>query len=166
MIKITNVLVATDFGPASESALNYGREIARTFGSKLRVLHVVENPMMMAGPDAVAVDLTRVQADLEAMARTTLDRIVTDEDRIQLGAVADIRTGTSPALEIVAHAREQGVDIIVIGTHGRGPLKHLLMGNVAEKVVRLAPCPVLTVRHPEHEFIAPDALQAVTTRRL
>jgi nucleotide-binding universal stress UspA family protein len=62
------------------------------------------------------------------------------------------------SLTIVDYARDHDVDIIVMGTHGRGALGHLVMGSVAERVVRLAPCPVLTVRHPEHEFIRPDAL--------
>ena len=59
------------------------------------------------------------------------------------------------------YAKEANIDLIVMGTQGRGGLAHLVMGSVAERVVRTAPCPVLTVRHPEHEFIAPDAMQAV-----
>jgi nucleotide-binding universal stress UspA family protein len=159
MIKIANVLVATDFGPASDNALNYAREFARTFGARLHVLHVVENATMYAGPEAVGVDFARVQADLEAGARNALNRLVTDEDRQDLNAVILIRSGSSPTFEIVDYAKHAGVDIIIVGTHGRGVMGHLLMGSVAEKVVRLAPCPVLTVRHPEHEFIQPDALQ-------
>ncbi len=60
-----------------------------------------------------------------------------------------------PFLEIVRYAQEANIDLIVLGTHGRGGLAHMLLGSVAEKVVREAPCPVLTVRHPEHEFVAP-----------
>ena len=65
-----------------------------------------------------------------------------------------VRQG-SPFLEIIRYAKEKGIDLIVIGTHGRTGLAHVFMGSVAEKVVRKAPCPVLSVRHPEHEFIAP-----------
>ena len=64
---------------------------------------------------------------------------------------------------IVEYAKTHNIDIIVMGTHGRRALAHLLMGSVAERVVRTAPCPVLTVRHPEREFIAPDALVVVAT---
>ena len=160
MIKITNVLVATDFSETSNSALNYGREFARTFGAALHVLHVIENSMLWAGPEA-GVDVARIQADLEAGARAALNRIVTPEDRTQLKAVMAVRTGSSPAFEIARYAKDEGIDIILMGTHGRGLVGHLLMGSVAEKVVRMAPCPVLTVRHPEHEFIQPDALEAV-----
>jgi nucleotide-binding universal stress UspA family protein len=65
-----------------------------------------------------------------------------------------IRQGP-PFLEIVRYAKETAIDLIVIGTHGRTGLAHVFMGSVAEKVVRKSPCPVLSVRHPEHEFIAP-----------
>ena len=77
-----------------------------------------------------------------------------------------VRTGNSPAFEIARYAKAEGIDLIVMGTHGRGMMGHLLMGNVAEKVVRIAPCPVLTVHHPEHEFIQPDALVATGTVKL
>ena len=166
MIRITKVLVATDFSDTSASALNYGREFARTFGATLHVLHVVENAMLWAGPEAAGIDVAQLQTELAAAARETLDRIVTAEDRAQLKAVTTVRSGNSPAFEIAAYAKAEGIDLIVMGTHGRGMMGHLLMGNVAEKVVRIAPCPVLTVHHPEHEFIQPDALVATGTVKL
>jgi len=165
MIKLSNILVATDFGPASESALNYGREFARTFSATLHVLHVVDNPMVWTGQEAAGIDFAGLQADLEAGARTTLDRLVTREDREQLKAVTVVRAGSGPAFEIARYARDAAADVIIMGTHGRGFVSHMLMGSVAEKVVRIAPCPVLTVRHPEHEFVLPDALQIVEKPR-
>ena len=159
MLKISKILVATDFSDASASALTYGREFARAFGAQLHVLHVVDSPMLWVGPEAIGVDVARIQAELEAGAGNTLNRLVTAEDHVQLNATAVVRTGTAPAFEIADYAKSEGIDLILIGTHGRGFVGHLLMGNVAEKVVRIAPCPVLTVHHPEHEFIAPDALQ-------
>src|SRR5918994_670028 len=159
MIKMTNVLVGTDFSDASEPALVYGREFARTFGATLHVLHVVENPLLLGGPEAAGVDFARLQAELEASAQNTLNRIVTADDREQLKAIAVVRAGTSSAFEIAAYAKAEGIDLILIGTHGRGFVPHLLMGSVAEKVVRIAPCPVLTVRPHEHDFIQPDALE-------
>jgi nucleotide-binding universal stress UspA family protein len=165
MIKIANVLVATDFGDASAAALAYGREFARAFTAKLHVLHVIDNPMAYTGTEAIGVDFRGLLAELEARAQTTLDQIVTAEDRAQLGAVTTIRTGNTPAYEIVSHAKLANIDLIIMGTHGRGLMSHLLMGSVAERVVRTAPCPVLTVHHPEHEFILPDALELVAGRR-
>ena len=163
MIKIEKVLVATDFGEAADAALHYGREFARTFGAQLHVLNIVENAAMFLGPEAVGLDFARVQADIEAGAQQALARVVTAEDREQLQAVTAIRAGGATAFEIVAYAKQAGIDVIIVGTHGRGPMGHLMMGSVAEKVVRMAPCPVLTVRHPEHEFVIPDALQVLET---
>ena len=161
MIKLSNVLVATDFGPASDAALRYGREFARTFNATLHVLHVVEAPVLTAGPEFVGIDVVTLRHDFEAAAQNALDRLVTAEDRAQLDARTMVRTGRSPALEIVDYARSAAIDLIIIGTHGRKFVSHLIMGSVAERVVRLAGCPVLTVRHPEHEFIVPDAMQVV-----
>jgi nucleotide-binding universal stress UspA family protein len=164
MIVIKNVLVATDFSPASDTALAYGRELARNFGATLHVLHVVENVYAyMVGTDAAigAMIPSTLQAELEKAAQRQLDAVVGEDDRRELHAKAVLLTGNGAAIEIVTYARETGIDIIVVGTHGRGPMSHLLMGNVAEKVVRTAPCPVLTVRHPEHEFVLPDALVRV-----
>ena len=72
-------------------------------------------------------------------------------------------TSGAPASAIVDYANEARIDLIIMGTHGRGTVAHMLMGSVAERVVRTAPCPVLTVRHPEREFVLPDALAAVAT---
>ena len=162
MIKINNVLVATDFGTASESALNYGRELARSFGARLHLLHVVENALLWAGVDTGGVDLTMLQAQLQESARDKLRSLLSDEDRRDLRAVTAIRTDNNPAFAIVAYAKSENMDLIIMGTHGRSAMAHLLMGSVTEKVVRIAPCPVLTVRNPEHEFVLPDALEHVT----
>ena len=88
--------------------------------------------------------------------------LLSDEDREKLGARAAVLTATSAADAITAYARDNRVDLIVVGTQGRGGVARLFVGSIAERVVRLAPCPVLTVRHPEHEFVLPDALQTVS----
>jgi nucleotide-binding universal stress UspA family protein len=67
----------------------------------------------------------------------------------------------APAMAVIDYARKARIDLILIGTHGRTGLGHFVMGSVAEKIVRLAPCPVLTLKQPEHEFVRPDALQTV-----
>jgi universal stress protein A len=162
MILLKKILVATDFSEPSDAALAYGRELARTFNASLTVLHVVENIAARGyGGDGFVFFDTDAQRQIEARARAQLEAIVFAEDREVLGAQTVILTSNSPALTIVELAHEANVDLIVMGTHGRGAVAHLLMGSVAERVVRTAPCPVLTVRHPEHEFVLPDALVAV-----
>jgi len=161
MITLKNVLVATDFGEASESALAYGREFARAFGATLHVAHVVENVFTRAAAagEFGAADLGGLMQDLEAAARKQLEAAVAEDDRRELHARPVLLTSSSAALGVVNYAAEAKIDLVVIGTHGRGAFSKILMGSVAERVVRTAPCPVLTVRNPEHEFIHPDALQ-------
>ena len=102
-----------------------------------------------------------LQAELVAAARNGLEKLVTEDDRKSLHVVTEIDTKVNAATGITDYARAKWIDVIVVGTHGRGVLQHLLMGSVAERVVRTAPCPVLTVRAHEREFIAPDALAPV-----
>ena len=150
MIQLQQILVATDFSEVSSAAIDYGRALARTFGASLHLLHVMENPFLR--PTA---------ADPHAIKTATLRHLferLTDDDRMALHATAALETSDDPAGEIVKYARTNAIDLIVLGTHGRGGMAHLLLGSVAEKVVRTAPCPVLTVRHPEREFVTPDTL--------
>jgi nucleotide-binding universal stress UspA family protein len=150
MIQLRQILVATDFSEVSCAAIDYGRALARTFGASLRLLHIMENPFLR--PTA---------ADPQAIQTATLGHLfehLTDDDCTALHATAALEMSDDPAEEIVNYAATNGIDLIVLGTHGRGGMAHLLLGSVAEKVVRTAPCPVLTVRHPEREFVTPDTL--------
>jgi nucleotide-binding universal stress UspA family protein len=162
MIALKRIVVATDFGEAAEAALNYGREFARTFGARLDVVHVCESVITRGiGIDGFAFNYADLQRDLEAAARRQLDARLDNEDRTMLNAKPVLLISNSPALALVQYATDSAADLILMGTHGRGVVAHLFMGSVAERVVRLAPCPVLTVRHPEHEFVLPDALVAL-----
>lgn len=162
MIALKKILVATDFSEPSEAALAYGRELARNFGASLTVLNVVDNILTRAyGADGMVLADSELQREIEAGAQKQVDALLFGEDRRDLRAVGVTVTSNSPAAAIVTYARDLAIDLIVMGTHGRGAVAHLLMGSVAERVVRTAPCPVLTVRHPEHEFVLPDALVAV-----
>jgi nucleotide-binding universal stress UspA family protein len=162
MITLKRILVATDFGEASEAAFNYGREFARSFKATLTVLHVAENVLTRAvGAEGYMATFPDLQRDIEEAAQKQVGALLSDEDRTDLGAASIVMTSNATALTITTYARETNVDLIIMGTHGRGAVAHLLMGSVAERVVRTAPCPVLTVRHPEHEFVLPDALVAV-----
>jgi nucleotide-binding universal stress UspA family protein len=162
MIALKKILVATDFSEPSDAALAYGRELARTFDASLTVLHVVDNILTRGyGVDGVVLADPELQREIETSAQRQVDASLFDEDRRELGAVGLVITSNSPSAAIVTYARDASIDLIVMGTHGRGAIAQILMGSVAERVVRFAPCPVLTVRHPEHEFVLPDALVAV-----
>ena len=162
MIVLKKVLVATDFSEPSDAALAYGRELAFTFGAQLVVAHVAENTLTrgFGGGDGFVFVDPALQRSVEAGAHRQLETLISDEDREQLYAAAVVLTSNAPAHAITEYAKEAAVDLIVLGTHGRGAVAQLLMGSVAERVVRTAPCPVLTVRHPEHEFVLADALVA------
>ncbi len=161
MIALKQVLVPTDFSEPSDAALAYGRELARAFGAKLHVLHVAESLMTTAGIEYFSASLPEVQAGIEEAARKKLQTIITAQDREELQAEVAVRTWTSPAAGILEYAKEEDIDLIVMGTHGRGAMSRFLIGSVAERVVRTAPCPVLTVHRPEHDFLAPDVVALV-----
>ena len=157
MVALKNILVATDFSEPSSVALAYGRDLARSYNAQLHVLHIVEDVMMRYNSEA-GFAVPQVQDDLEAAARRELDAIITADDRRTLTVNAVVETGVNIAEAVVKYAKAKDIDLIVTGTHGRGAVKHFLMGSVAERVVRIAPCPVLTVREHERDFIAPDAM--------
>jgi nucleotide-binding universal stress UspA family protein len=162
MIALKNILVATDFGEASDAALAYGRALARMFGATLHLVHVTQNVYTKAfGGETYTSLFPELQQDLDDAAREQLDRLLIDNDPDAPPCKRVVLTSNTPAYAIVGYAKDANVDLLIMGTHGRTAVAHLLMGSVAERVVRTAPCPVLTVRHPQHEFIVPDALVAV-----
>ena len=164
MIVLKNILVATDFSEPSANALAYGKDLARSYSATLHVLHVTEDVLMRYSPE-VGFAVPDLQKDLEDAARRELDALLTDDDMRTLRTVPAIETATSAAAGITSYASAHQIDLIIVGTHGRGAVKQLLMGSVAERVVRTAPCPVLAVRAHEREFIAPDALQTAASKR-
>lgn len=162
MITLKNVLVATDFSKPADTALMYGRELATQFGATLHVLHVAQNVYLSTfGAENYVTMAPDLQQQIEDGARSYLHELLVDSDKSGPPTVPTVLTSSSPAMTIIDFAKDHDIDIIVMGTHGRGALAHLVMGSVAERVVRLAPCPVLTLRAPEHEFVRPDTLAAV-----
>jgi nucleotide-binding universal stress UspA family protein len=162
MITLRNIVVATDFSEQSETALAYGREMARTFGATLHLVHVVGHiSSAVYGAEAYIVSVPELQDEVEDAARKQLSALLIDNDEKPAPARSVLITSNSPAAAIVEYATRAHVDLIISGTHGRGGVAHLLMGSVAERLVRTAPCPVLTVRTPVHGFVVPDALVAV-----
>lgn len=169
MIALKAVLVPTDFSDCSEAAVRYGRALAEAFGASLHLLHVVQDPYKQAwGTEGFAAPVTDVIAQWESQARTRLEEIAASCGPVRTTVAT--RVG-SPFYDIALYASEMNVDLIVLGTHGRGPIGHMLLGSVAERIVRRAPCPVLTVRHPQHEFVVepltsatPDVAGATSVR--
>jgi nucleotide-binding universal stress UspA family protein len=155
MIELKTILVPTDFSECSEAAVKYGAALAQTFGARLHLLNVVQDPYTLPwGADGFAAPIGDMLAEWEAQAKSRLTEIV--PATAAATAVVTTRVG-SPYAEIVRYAAQQRIDLIVLGTHGRGALGHILLGSVAERVVRTAPCPVLTVRHPQREFVVDKA---------
>ncbi|MDO8678207.1 MAG: universal stress protein [Acidobacteriota bacterium] len=159
MVVLKNILVATDFSEPSTVAMAYGRDLARSYGAALHVLHVVEDMRVRYGAE-IGFASPDMQSDFEKMARRDLDAVITEDDRKTLKVMPVVETHVNVAHAVTDYAALNAIDLIIVGTHGRGAIKQFLMGSVAERVVRTAPCPVLAVREHEREFIAPDALLA------
>src|SRR5262245_11742128 len=150
-IKLQNICVPVDFSDTSAAALKYAKALAEAFQSKLHLLHV----LVQWVPDGDFPVSPQFYVGLEESARKQLEAQLTPEEKTKYQAQLSLVSGLSEFVEIIRYAREKKIDLLVLGTHGRGAIAHMLMGSVAEKVVRKAPCPVLTVRHPEHEFVMP-----------
>jgi len=143
-MKIKRILVPVDFSEPSLRALDYAAELARALRSSIEVLCVVE-PLVYAPLAGPAIDLGAVRAEQERIAGARLSTLRRELARKRLRCRTDLRTGV-PYRIIVDRAAKLPADLIVMGTLGRGGLSHLLLGSVAERVTRSAPCPVLTVR--------------------
>jgi nucleotide-binding universal stress UspA family protein len=154
MIALKNVLVPTDFSETSDSALRYGKALASAFGATLHVVHIVEEPYGQPwAVEAYGFSLAALQDEWIKDAQSRLAEGLAAEEKATLHAVTTTVLG-HPVMEILRYAKDNAIDLIVMGTHGRGPLGHVVLGSVAERVVRKAPCPVLTVRSPEREFVS------------
>jgi universal stress protein A len=144
---IRHILAPTDFSDYSKKALSDALELAQTFGAKLSLLHVIEPPPYpIEGfvPPTMGADLL---GDLERQASTELAQLLPDAQEATIEVTRAVAIG-APSQKIVETAEAEHVDLIVMATHGRTGLSHLLIGSVAERVVRTAPCPVLTIRPP------------------
>jgi universal stress protein A len=152
MLAPKNILAATDFSPVSDTALQYARELAHAFGANLHVVHVI-NDFIDALPPVYDPAFGNAQRALREAAREQLHTAATTGDLTKGTLAEHLMTASSPAAAILECAKDNAIDLIVMGTHGRGGVAHLLLGSVAERVVRTAPCPVLTVRHPAREVL-------------
>lgn len=150
MTQFKKILHPTDFSDYSKEALDVAAVMARKFGAELIILHVVETYDYAPPEYYMAAD----ELHKEVERRLEGSRKHLEEMAAQMG---DIKTRTlvtegKPFVQIIRAAKEEGADMIVLGTHGRSGLAHILIGSTAEKVVRKAPCPVLTIRSARHEY--------------
>lgn len=155
MIELKRILFPTDFSEYSQEAEKYACGFAERFGAELHLLHVLQDLVAMVPEPGLAFPAPgEYMQEMHKSSEEALHQRPDPRWAEGLSVVREIRQGP-PFVEIIRYAREKDIDLIVTGTHGRSGLAHVLLGSVAEKVVRKAPCPVLTVRPGEHEFEMP-----------
>jgi nucleotide-binding universal stress UspA family protein len=149
--KLKRILVPIDFSDCSKKALQYALPLAKEHQAAVTLLYVV--PPAYGAGEYGGMDYAQLETSMSEGGAKELEKLAMDEVRGQVSADTLVRVG-SPALNIVEVARTLPADLIVISTHGRPGLKHVLLGSVAEHVVQRAPCPVFVVREHEHEILA------------
>jgi nucleotide-binding universal stress UspA family protein len=154
MLSIRRILFPTDFSEPAEYAWSYALTFAQEFGAEVHLLHVVAPPPRLTEAYAVNYDPVRMVESQTAEATGSMDRQVEAAKSRGLVFRREIREGLDYR-EIIDYAAKHDIDLIVMATHGRTGLAHVLLGSVAEKVVRKAPCPVLTVKHPSLKIQMP-----------
>jgi len=155
MIKIEKILVPTDFSEHSKYAFSYALSFAKEYDAELVMLHVIEDVQYLANAYMFDVPMMPSFSDMEQNRVKEMDDFIEREVADSSVKIAKSVRHGRPFVEIIQAARDEDVDLIVIATHGRGGLEHVLFGSTAEKVVRKAPCPVLSIRKPGHEFEMP-----------
>lgn len=148
-IHLRRILYPSDFSEFSARGLPYAASLCREFGATLVMLHVAEIPVVL--PEFLPDSVSTLDANMEKHARETLDRM--GEGLEGVNVEAQVQTGV-PYREILRVVHEHEIDLVVMPTHGRSGIAHVVFGSVSEKVVRSAPCPVLTVRPPAHATVA------------
>jgi nucleotide-binding universal stress UspA family protein len=152
MIRLRKILVPTDFSDSARKALTYGVSFAKEFDAEVVLLHVVETLAVGYASDLFPVPMAEVFQEISGYARKELADLAA-EARGKGVPVRELVVQGKPSAEILRVAQQETIDIIVLGTHGKGVLDQALFGSTTERVVRKAPCPVLTVRPVEHEFV-------------
>lgn len=150
----TTILLPSDFSGCSAEAARAARRLAERFGSRLIVLHVLDEPAALDPMFRGEVPLELLRGRMEQYAREGMEAFLKAHFEGLSGVETRMASGV-PYREIVREARECGAGLIVIGTHGRTGVERVIFGSTAEKVVRMAPCPVLSVREGGKEFVHP-----------
>jgi universal stress protein A len=160
--RFSRILVPLDFSATSDAALTYAKELAATFHARLFLLHIVEDPSAAGAwtPEVYVAASAELRETLLHDAQERLESALTAAERERFKASLDVWVGTA-ADGIGAFARKKTIDLIVMGTHGRRGLAHMFLGSVAERVVRTAPCPVLTIRGDRRTDVSAETADAV-----
>ena len=143
MLRLQKILVPTDFSDSARHAFDYGHAFARDYGAELILLHVVEAVPVGYASDLFPVPAAEMYQEVSAYAQAELEKLSSEASGSGVAARTRVVQG-KPSAEIVRIAAEETVDLIVLGTHGKGMLDQAIFGSTTERVVRKAPCPVLT----------------------
>jgi nucleotide-binding universal stress UspA family protein len=150
-LQIKKILVPIDFSDYSKPALLYSSELAEIFKAELILIHIIEPVIYPPDFSMGQIALPPLTVDIDSAAKDELEKLIKTELKSGINVKMLVRTG-KPFVEIVDSALEEKVDLIVISSHGRTGIEHILFGSTADKVVQKAPCPVLTLREPFKGF--------------
>ena len=154
IIKLENILCTTDFSEYSYHALRYAIILAEQFKAKIHLLHILPVIPFSHVPYHYHDDILIIEEKAEKSAKEELEKVCQDKIPPSIVSKWELIKDDNPFTGITGYAKENKIDLIVIATHGYGGIKHTLFGSTAERVVRKSPCPVLTIKHPEHEFVS------------
>jgi nucleotide-binding universal stress UspA family protein len=147
MFAITSILVPTDFSENAHRALNHATELARVSGASVHLIHIVEPVVYPADWSYAQVGFADIEQELVDNATKELGKLNDELSAMGIEVHTTVRRGRASD-EICTYSTEHSISMIVIGTHGRSGLEHFLFGSTTERVLRKAPCPVLSVRLP------------------
>ena len=153
-MQIQTILFPTDFSQGARAAMDHAISLARDYKAKLILLYVIQDISIAEWYIPSSISAADLVDDMQKSAAAEMDKWAR-EVMGQIGHVEQLVVRGVPFVEIIRTAKDKGADLIVIGTHGRTGIDHMLFGSTAEKVVRKAHCPVLTVRMPGKEFKMP-----------
>ena len=152
VINLKKILVPIDFSEFSKNALKYAVPFAKQFNAEIVLLYVVEPTIYPADFSFGQIGLPGIEEEMRKRGTEELRKLATSEIQDIVKSRTRVETGKA-FTEINRVAKEESADLIIIATHGHTGIEHAIFGSTAEKVVRKAPCPVLSIRTPEHEFV-------------